>query len=271
MVPAFLITLREGLEAALIVGIVLAYLAATGNRRHFVTVWWGVAGAVVLSLVAGGAIFFLVGEFSGRAEEIFEGAAMFTAAAVLSYMIIWMKRQATDIRRHLQAQVQAALGSGGALALSLLALVAVGREGLETVLFMFATVRATSPLESAIGGLLGLAVAVVLGYALYLGSRRLNLRTFFNVTGVLLIFFAAGLLVLGIHEWQEAGLIPFAIEHVWDINSILNENEGLGSFLKALFGYNGNPSLVEVVAYPLYLVVALWYFLRTPKVAGPTR
>ncbi|MBI4302130.1 MAG: FTR1 family protein [Chloroflexi bacterium] len=267
MVQSFLITLREGLEAALIVGIVLAYLARTSNREQFKNVWWGVSGAIALSLLAGAIIFALVGEFSGRNEEIFEGAAMLTAVLVLTYMVIWMKRMANTIGAHLRAEVEAALRRGTPWALGILAFVAVGREGLETVLFMFAAVQTSTPLQSTIGGVLGLALAFVLGYLIYKGSARLNLRLFFNITGVLLILFAAGLLAHGVHEWQEAGIIPIVKEHVWDINNILNENKGLGSFLKAVFGYNGNPELMEVIAYAGYLFGTLWYFLKGANIS----
>jgi high-affinity iron transporter len=140
----------------------------------------------------------------------------------------------------------------------------VGREGIETALFMFSAVKTSTPLQPIIGGLLGLAIALLMGYALFRGSRRLNLRLFFSVTGVLLILFAGGLLARGIHEFQEAGLFPVIVEHVWDINPVLNEKAGLGSFLKGLFGYNGNPSLIEVIAYVTYLVTALFYFFAHP-------
>ncbi|MBI2305419.1 MAG: FTR1 family protein [Chloroflexi bacterium] len=268
MAQSFLITLREGIEAALIVGIILAFLARTNNGEQFPKVWWGTVAAVIVSIVAGGVIFVVAGEFSGQGEEIFEGLAMLTAVAVLSYMVIWMKHQATNIRAHLEAQVTAAISGGSALALGLLAFVAVAREGLETALFMFTAVRTSSPLESALGGILGLALAVALGYLLFKGSHRLNLRVFFNVTGVLLILFAAGLLARGIHELQEAGAFPILIEHIWDINNVLNEKEGMGSFLKALFGYNGNPELIEALAYVAYLVTALTYFFRIPRLAA---
>lgn len=267
MAQSFLITLREGLEAALIIGIILAYLTRTGNRDRFGNVWQGVGLAVALSLLAGALLFLLGGEFSGRAEEIFEGLAMFAAVGVLSYMVIWMKKQAVNIKVHLEAQVRSAVARGSALALALLAFVVVGREGLETALFMFAAVKTSTPLQSTVGGLVGLGVAVALGYVLYRGSRWLNLRSFFNVTGVLLILFAGGLLAHGIHELQEAAIFPVFIEHVWDINPILNERTGIGSFLKGVFGYNGNPSLLEVVAYVGYLFGAVWYFFRTPREA----
>lgn len=264
MAASLLITLREGLEAALIVGIILAYLARTGNRDKSGTVWVGTLAAAIVSGLAGATIFLTAGSIEGRSEEVFEGIAMFTAVAVLTYMIFWMRRQAINIRAHLQAQVNTALQSGSRVALGLLAFVAVGREGVETALFMFAATKAASPVAATVGGLLGLGAAVVLGYLLYRGTYRLNLRAFFNVTSVLLLLFAAGLLAHGIHEFHEAAVIPTVIESVWDINPVLDEKSTLGSFLKALFGYNGNPSLVEVLAWASYLLVVGWAYFRPP-------
>jgi len=150
------------------------------------------------------------------------------------------------------------------LALGLLAFVAVGREGLETALFMFAAVQAASSHGTTLGGVLGLGAAVLLGYLLYRGTYRMNLRVFFNVTSILLLLFAAGLLAHGIHELHEAALIAPIIEHVWDTNALLSESSTLGSFLKALFGYNGNPSLVEVLAWAAYLTLVGWAYFRPP-------
>jgi len=265
--PSLLITLREGLEAALIIGIILAYLAKIGYSSMRSAVWIGTGLAIAMSLLAGASIFFTAGGFEGRAEELFEGTAMFVAAGVLTYMIFWMRRQAINIRRHLQAQVDTAVESGSRLALGLLAFVAVGREGIETALFMFAATKTATPVAAAAGGLLGLGAAVVLGYLLYQGTFRLNLRAFFNVTSVLLLFFAAGLVAHGIHEFHEAGLIAPVIEHVWDINWLLDERSTLGSFLKALLGYNGNPSLVEVLSYLGYLTIVGWGYFRPPTPA----
>ncbi len=267
MAASLLITLREGLEAALIIGIILAYLAKTGNRDKSASIWWGTLGAAVLSVLVGAIIFLTAGSFEGRTAEIFEGTAMFTAVGVLTYMIFWMRKQAINIRTHLHAQVNTALQSGSRLALGLLAFVAVGREGIETALFMFAVTKTASPLGATFGGLLGLGVAVVLGYLLYRGTYRLNLRAFFNVTSVLLLLFAAGLLAHGIHEFHEAAVIPTGIEHVWDINHVLNENSTAGSLLRAVFGYNANPSLVEVLAWVAYLAVVGWMYFRpaTPR------
>lgn len=265
MAASLLITLREGLEAALIVGIILAYLGKTGHRDKSGVVWAGVGLSIVTSLLIGAFIFMTAGGLEGHAEKIFEGAAMFTAAGVLTYMILWMRRQAITLRAHLQAQVHTALATGSLGALGLLAFVAVGREGVETALFIFAATKTATPLSATAGGALGLAAAVVLGYLLYRGTYRLNLRAFFNVTSVLLLLFAAGLLAHGIHEFHEASLVPSIIEHVWDTNAILHEGSTMGGFAKALFGYNGNPSLVEVLAYASYLILVGWAYFRPPS------
>ncbi len=263
MLSSFLITLREGLEAALIIGIILAYLARTGNRQGFKPVWLGALLAIVASLIAGTAIFVLAGEFTGQAEEIFEGFAMFLAVGVLTWMIFWMRKQAANIKAHLHAQIKSVLTGGSSLGLVVIAFVVVVREGIETVLFLFAATRvAESPLLFTLGGFLGLAIAVLIGYGIYKGTSRLNIRVFFNVTSLVLIIFAAGLLAHGIHEFHEAGLIPPIVEQVWDINHILPEKSTLGRFLTAIFGYNANPSLVEVSAYLVYLTSVLAGYLR---------
>jgi high-affinity iron transporter len=258
---AALLTTREGLEASLIVGIVLAYLAKTDNRRHFNTIWLGTAAAVAVSIVTGAALFFTVGALEGRSEQIFEGVAMFSAVAVLTWMIFWMRKQAVNIKRELEHKIEGAIAAGSAVGLASVVFFAVLREGWETALFLFAISESSSPLSTTIGAIVGLVIAITLGVALYMGSRRLNLRQFFTVTGVLLIVFAAGLLAHGIHEFQEAGLLPMTVEHVWDTNGVVNEDSTVGEFLTTLFGYNGNPSLLEVVAWGSFLAVALAFFL----------
>ena len=271
MLGSLLITLREGLEAALIIGIVLAYLAKTDHRSWFKHVWLGTALAILASLSAGAVIYFSVGELEGRAEEVFEGLAMLTAAGILTWMIFWMRNQAINIKGHLHTQIQSMLGSGSSLGLVMLAFVAVVREGIETVLFLFAAVRvAESAVLSASGGVIGLVLAIAIGYSIYKGTSRLNLAAFFNVTSLLLILFAAGLLAHGIHEFHEAGFIPPLVEQVWDINHILPEKSTFGRFLTAIFGYNANPSLVELIAYSGYLGLALagYFFPGSTKKRG---
>ena len=262
MAQALVITLREGLEMALVVVVVLALLGRMGRRDQFSYVWWGVGAAILLSVVAGGLLFALGFAFEGRAEDIFEGVAMLLAAGVLTWMVVWMRRQARHIRGELERQVREAVAAGSTLTLASIAFLAVGREGLETALFLFTAVKTSTPFATFIGAVIGLVIAGLLGLGLYRGSRRLNIGLFFNVTGVFVILFAAGLLVRGLHEFQEVGFLPIVIEHVWDINGLLSEREGLGAFLKSLLGYNGNPSLMEVITYPVYLILALFYLLR---------
>lgn len=261
MVAALLITFREGLEAALIIGIVLAVLRRAGRADWRSAVWWGTAAAVALSLVAGLALYAVGAEMEGRAEEIFEGTAMILAAAFLTWMIFWMQSQGRQIKEQLEANAQQAITTSQRGGLFGLAFLAVGREGLETVLFLSAIAFADSAKMALLGGGLGLVAAVILGWLLFATSERLKVRHFFQVTGLLLVVVAAGLVAHGIHEFQEAGVLPVIVEHVWDINSILDEGSTVGSLLKSLFGYNGNPSLIEVASYlAFYSIIgaALW-------------
>ncbi len=261
-----------GLEAALIISIILAYLNRTGNRKGFKPVWVGTSRAVIASLIAGAAIYLLAGELTSPAEELFEGATMFLAVGVLTWMLFWMRKQAVNIKANLQAQIQSVLTSGSSLGLVMLAFVVVVREGIETALFLFAATRvAESPVFFGVGGILGLAIAIGIGYSIYKGASRLNLRTFFNATSILLIIFAAGLLAYGIHELQEAAIIPTVVEHVWDINHILPEKSTLGRFLTAILGYNANPSLVEVVAYLVYLALALGSYFHPVRMSEESK
>ena len=237
MIAALLITLREGLEAALIVGLALNGL--------------GVA-------------------FEGRGEEVFEGAAMLVAAGVLTWMIFWMQRQGRQIQTELESDVRRAVTTGSRWALFSLAFVAVVREGIETVLFLTAAAFSATPTQTLVGSGLGLAIATLLGWLMLAMGKRLDVQAYFRVTGILLILFAAGLVAHGLHELQEAALLPIFIEHVWDVNPILDENGTVGSLLKALFGYNGNPSLLEVVAYVAYfMIVGAASLRRMPRTLVP--
>jgi len=254
MIAALLIAFREGLEAALIVGIVLSYLKKMGYKRR-AAVWWGVASAVIVSIVAGVALQVLGVAFEGRGEQLFEGITMLLAAGVLTWMIFWMQRQGRSIRSELEADVRQAVTGGSGWALFALAFVAVVREGIETALFLTAAAFSATPAETLVGGGLGLALAVIVGWLLFAVSVRLDVRTFFRVTSLLLILFAAGLVAHGVHELQEAGVLPMIVEHVWDINHILDERGPVGTLLKVLFGYNGNPSLLETVSYAAYCLI----------------
>lgn len=201
---SFVITLREGFEAALIVGLILAYLAKTDTlAEHGRTVWIGVGAAVVVSLVAGGVLFATVGELEGPAEQLYEGVAMLFAAVVVTWMVFWMRKQAKTIGAHLRSLVSDSLRRGGGLALAGVAFVGVAREGLETGLFLFASTEDSGPVVAITAALLGLAAAVVLGVLFHRGALRLDLRRFFLVTGVLVVVFAAWLIYGGLHELGE--------------------------------------------------------------------
>jgi high-affinity iron transporter len=263
MFAATLLAFREGLEAAIILGIVLSVLGRTGQKGQAWIVWLGAGLAGLISLAAGIALYGLGIAFEGRAEEIFEGIAMLLAAGVLTWMIFWMARQGRALQTELELGVRRAALSGGVWALFSLAFVAVLREGIELALFLTAAAFTVTAGATLLGALLGLAAAVLAGWLLFATTTRLNVRAFFQVTGVLLIFFAAGLVAHGVHEFNEAGWIPSVIEHVWNINPVLDEGSEVGQILKALLGYNGNPSLTEVVAYAGYWIAVLTALWRT--------
>lgn len=273
MGSAFLITLREGIEMALIVAIVLAYLVKIGRRSDAKIVWYGTLAAVAVAVGAGAIIFAAIGELEGRSEEIVEGVVAFAAAGVLTWMVFWMRRQARHIKGELQAKVDAAVASGSTYALAGLAFFAVLREGLETALFLIgASVGSSSSFEQAIGGVAGLAIAVVIGYLIYKGSSRVNLRSFFMWTGVLVLLFAAGLLAKGVHEFQEAGLIGSVNEHVWDVSSVTWLNPGetwFADLLKGLFGWNPAPSLEMLLVYFAYVIPVGLSFLSGARGVPP--
>jgi len=252
MFPSFLLSLREGLEAALIIGIVLGALQKIQRTQFTMSVWIGAGSAFIVSVAAALIIHAVGASFEGKAEEIFEGFAMLIAAGVLSWMIFWMQRQSKTMKTELEVDVRRAAMQQGGRALFALAFVAVLREGIELALFLTAAVATSDARQTLMGGLLGLAAAALLGWALFATTIRLDLRRFFQVSGVLLILFAAGLAAHGVHEFNSVGWIPSVIDQVWDINPILDENSTLGLMLKALFGYNGNPSLTEVATYLLY-------------------
>ncbi len=200
----FVITLREGFEAALIVGLILAYLAKTGQRQQATAVWWGVAAAALTSVAIGATLFLSVGELEGTSEMVYEGATMIFAAALVTWMAFWMRKQAATIGSHLREQVSESLRAGGAIGLATVAFIAVAREGLETALFLFASTENSGPVLAVAGGVLGLVAAVGLGVAFYRGALKLDLSKFFTATSVLVIAFAAYLVYGGIHEFSQA-------------------------------------------------------------------
>ncbi|MCL1692235.1 MAG: FTR1 family protein [Actinomycetia bacterium] len=271
---AFLVMLREGVEAAIIVAILLAYLNRIDRRSDSRWIWAGTAAAILVSLVAGIVLWNTVGGLEGAAEELVEGIIALVAAGLLTWMIFWMGQQAQNLKGHIHSHVDTAIAAGGATALATIAFVTVLREGIESSLFLISTTVGTESSSSQIvGGLLGLAAAVVIGILFYAGSSHIDIRAFFRLTGVLIILFAAGLVSKAVHEFQELGLLPTVSEHVWDLG-ILDPSAGTtGRFLGSLFGWTPRPSLLMAVAYAVYLVPVLILFLRmtAPRVHRPER
>ena len=260
--------LREGVEAALIVSIILAYLARTGNIRHASKIWTGVVVAILLSFGLGIAIFATVGALEEPYEQLFEGVTLLVAAGVVTWMLFWMRRQSAGVSSELRAAVDRVLSEGGAWGLAVLAFTAVIREGLETALFLVAQVTAASQgvedgaASVLVGAVVGLLIAVAIGYGIYRGSRRINLQAFFRWTGIALIFIAAGLLSQAIHEFIEIGLIPFGAQPAFDLSGLLPHKDGIGQFLRALVGYSSTPEVTTLAGHVTYLVVVLALYLR---------
>lgn len=260
MLAGFLLALREGVEAALIVGIVLGMLKKMNRADRAPWVWLGVGVATVVSVIIAVALNVLGAEFDGPGEMAFEGFTMLFAAGVLTWMIFWMQKQGRQTQLGLEADVKSALSRGTTWGLFFVAFLAVVREGVELALFLTAVnfsepmAGVEAPILGWLGGLLGLVAAVIIGWLMFDAAIKLNLRRFFQLTSIVLIVFAAGLVGHAIHEFNELGWIPALIEHVYDINVIVPETSTVGQFLSALFGYNANPSLTETVGYLGYFV-----------------
>jgi len=277
MLTEFIITFRETLEASLIVGIILAYLAQTHGRKHFQLVFWATLSAIGASILAAAGFQYLAGGFEGIAEEIFEGIVMITASILLGSLLIWMMQQKHNTVK-LRASIDKKIHAKHTLGLFALVFFSVFREGIEMVIFLAAAATAYAE-HSLFGSIAGIASAALLGYLIYIGIKLFNLKHFFTFSTLILLLFGAGLFAHGIHELQEAGIFPALIDHVWDINPPVHEDgsyplfheKGLiGSHLVALFGYNGNPSLLEIMGYLLYLGGLYFlssYLIRKPIIA----
>lgn len=253
MISSTVLALREGLEAALIVGILIGVLKKMELNHLRPLIWAGVLSAALVSLVVAVILGWLGAEFVGRGEMIFEGVMLLSAALLLTWMILWMRAHSTAVRLKLEDRLHRTAAQKNRLALFLAAFTAVLREGVELAIFLLAVRFATSPLQTALGSALGLSIAVLLGWMLLASTRRLNLGAFFKVTNIILLLFAAGMVARGVHEFNEAGLIPTVVERVYNINPYLPEGSTLGQLLSTLLGYSGSPSLTVMIAYILSL------------------
>ena len=270
MLANFLIGLREGLEASLIVGILIAFAVKADRRDLIGRIWTGVGAAVVVSLGTGATIFFVLAESGDAIQPIIVGSLSILAAALLTWMIFWMSKTARNLKGSLEGSMQQGLSKGG-LAIAVIAFSAVVREGVETALFIWASMNSTGDGLPALGtAFVGIAVAVGLGWIIYRGLLRLNLGIFFQWTSVILIIVAAGILAYGVHEFQEVGLLP-AGEPVYDATAWLGKETIIGSLLYGLFSYRANPSLVELITWTLYLVPTLTIFVTTSRRANNRR
>ena len=268
MLSTFIIALREGLEAALIVGILVAYVVRTDRRHLLKPLWTGVGVALVASLALGGILAFTSAELSDRGEELFAGITSFAAVGLVTWMVFWMKRTARNLRNELHGKIDGAL-VGGPISLALVAFFAVAREGLETALFVYSNFKTVGVASTATVGLvLGLGLAVFLGYAIYNRTVKLDLAKFFTITGVALIIIAAGVLSYGIHEFQELGYLPGVDSFLWDVTPWIAKESLLGSLLGGLVGFDTTTSFVQFVGWSIYLLAVLIPYLSQGKSAA---
>jgi high-affinity iron transporter len=270
MLPTFVIGLREGLEASLIVGIVAGFLGRQGRRDALRQVWFGVVAAVLICIVVGVVLEVVSADLPQAEQEGLETVIGLFAVAMVTYMVIWMRRHSRDLKGELEGAAGLALARGSAGALVLMAFLAVLREGFETAVFLLAAFQAsTSPGLAGAGALIGILVAVALGYAIYKGGVKLNLGKFFRVTGVVLVVVAAGLVMTAFHTAHEAGWVNFGQQRVADLSWLVQPGTPISSLVTGMLGIQPYPVVVEVVAWSVYLVPLMVYLLWPQS--GPAR
>jgi high-affinity iron transporter len=271
MIPTFVIFLREGIEASMIVAILLAYLDKIGQRRHFRDVFYGVALAMLLVIGGGLAAYLVIKQYEGSTvQTIFETATFLVAASVLTYMTFWMQIHSRTMSADLQRRSQEALDGKARFGLGVLAFQAVGREGLETMVFTLAIVFASSKQAATpvhgklllLGAVLGLAVALIIAYAIFKLGRRINLGLFFRTIGVVLMVFAAGLLADAVENMQQLGWLPFLDHVLWNTSGFLSEGSSLGDVFHSLLGYADQPTVLQVIVWVTFVSVSATLFIR---------
>ena len=258
MLPTFVIGLREGMEAALIVGIVAGFLAQQGRGDALRQVWIGVSVAVAICLAVGVALQVISSDLPQRQQEGLETVVGVIAVIMVTYMVLWMRRHARDLKGDLERAAGSALDRGSTKALVAMAFLAVLREGFETVVFLLATFHASGNATlSWLGAVLGIALAVVLGYGIYRGGVRINLSRFFRITGIVLVVIAAGLVATAVHTANEAGWLTIGQAQAFDLSWLVRPGTPLSSFVTGVFGIQPYPVWIEVIAYLAYLVPML--------------
>lgn len=274
MISNFLIGLREGLEAALVVSILITYLVRTERRNNIKFVWFGVAAAIALSTLFGALLtytrFSLLSTFQSR--ELFGGVMSIIAVGLVTWMIIWMRDTGKRMSAELEGKLENAI-QGGMLTIAIMAFVAVAREGLETTLFFFSAVQAAgSTLEPVVGFVLGILTASMIGYLLYRRAVKINIKRFFVVTGNFLILVAAGVLSYGIHDLQEADALPGLNALAFDVSSTISVESWFGTLAKGIFNFSPQTSWLEAIAWTSYTAFAIWIFnFKKPKKVSTTK
>ena len=265
MLANYLIGLREGLEATLVVSILIAYLVKTDNRSRLRAVWIGVLAAVALSLAFGAVLTFTSSNLSFEAQERFGGTLSIIAVAFVTWMVFWMRRTARFLKRELEGRMEAALAMGS-LALALTAFLAVGREGLETSLFIWAAAQAAgSGWTPIVGATLGIASAILLGWLLYRRAITINLAKFFTWTGAGLIIVAGGVFAYGIHDLQEAGTLPGLNNLAFDVSGAVPPDSWYGTLLKGVFNFSPQTTWLEAIAWLCYVIPVMFLFFRPAR------
>jgi len=262
MLATLVIFLREGVEASMIVAILLAYLNRIGHREHFRDVFIGVGAALLIAAAGGVAAYYTIRSYDGsRVQTIFETVTYLVAATVLTYMTFWMRKHARSLSKELRARADAALDGRARWGLGLLAFQAVGREGLETVVFTLAIVFSTSTTGALTGAVIGLAGSLGIAFVIYRLGHKLNLARFFTVIGVLLMVFAAGLLADAVENLQQLGWLPVLDAPMWHSARLLSEESALGDVLHSFFGYSDAPTPLQLLIYVGYLAVVVVVYL----------
>jgi high-affinity iron transporter len=272
VIANYLIGLREGLEAALVVSILVAYLVKTGRRDRLAPVWVGVLAAVAVSLLFGALLTFTSNQMSFQAQEAFGGTLSIVAVGFVTWMVFWMRRTARFLSKELRGRMDAALAMGAG-ALIVTAFIAVGREGLETSLFIWSAIQATGQnTQPVLGAALGLLTAVVIGYLFYKGAVKINLAKFFLWTGAILIVVAAGVLSYGIHDLQEAGVLPGLNSLAFDVSGAVPPDSWYGTLLRGTVNFTPATTWLQAIAWVAYIVPVFVFFLRparTPVAQAP--
>jgi high-affinity iron transporter len=262
VIVSLVLALREGLESALLIGIFLSVLRKINRADLRRPLWLGIISAGGVSILVAMILLALDREFEGVTEQVFEGSTLFFAAAVLTWMIFWMRRQSVNMKSSLESKINYAASLRGWLGVFSLAFLAVVREGFELALYLSAASLASNGVGILFGTLSGLLLAGSLAYLIYNTTLHLNLQRFFSITAIFLIVFAAGLIAQGVAEFNQAGIIPTIINPIWNLNPLLNDRSIIGTIFSTLFGYHGKPSLTEALGYSVYIFITLGIFVK---------